>query len=124
MLERFLALADALPGAAALIEGSSGAVTTRAQLLARSRAVAAELAGLREGDLLAVKLPNSVDFVATILAALEKRLIIVPIDRDATESEAGAILAHFGVKGFVHRGGISSRAGAQRPSIPSDACLI
>jgi len=100
MLQRFLELIDAAPTAAALIDGRNGDVVTRAALLARARAIARTLDanGLREGDLVALQLPNSPDFVAAILAALERKLVIVPIDRDATEAEVGAILGHFDIK--------------------------
>jgi len=126
MLQRFLELTDAAPAAAALIDGRNGDVVTRAALLARARAVARTLDanGLREGDLVALQLPNSPDFVATILAALERKLVIVPIDRDATEAEVGAILGHFDIKGFVYRNGISSRPAARHAAIPSDARMI
>jgi len=126
MLQRFLELTDAAPTAAALIDGRNGDIVTRAALLARARAIARTLDanGLREGDLVALQLPNSPDFVATILAALERKLVIVPIDRDATEAEVGAILGHFDIKGFVYRGGVSSRAAAKRAAIPPDARMI
>jgi len=126
MLQRFLELTDAAPTAAALIDGRNGDVVTRAALLARARAIARTLDanGLREGDLVALQLPNSPDFVAAILAALERKLVIVPIDRDATEAEVGAILGHFDVKGFVYRSGVSSRAAAKRAAIPADARMI
>ena len=102
MLERFTALVDADPGAVALIDGATGHVTSRAALLARAEELAAEFAtaGMHEGDLLALQLPNSVDFVAAFLAALRLRLVVVPIDRDAPESEVAKILSHFGVRGL------------------------
>jgi len=126
MLQRFLELTDAAPTAAALIDGRNGDVVTRAALLARARAIARSLDanGLRERDLVALQLPNSPDFVATILAALERKLVIVPIDRDATEAEVGAILGHFDIKGFVYRSGVSSRAAARHAAIPADTRMI
>ncbi|HKO59107.1 MAG TPA: class I adenylate-forming enzyme family protein [Thermoanaerobaculia bacterium] len=126
MLQRFLSLAAAGPDVPALIDADSGHVTTRAGLLARAEELAAELtaAGLAEGDLVAIQLPNSVDFVAAFLAVLMLRLVAVPIDRDAHTTEVGAILAHFAVKGFVYRGGISTRAVGQHPVLPKEARLI
>ncbi len=127
MLTRFLALAAAAPEASALVDASSGKVTTRAALLARGRAIAAELAGagVREGDAVAIQLPNSAEFVAALLAALELRLLAVPIDRDAPEGEVGAILQQFGVRVLLHRGGIGCRnaGGGAPPPIP-DARLL
>jgi len=82
MLERFLALAAAAPEAAALVHGER--VVTRAELVAAARAMGERFAALREGDLVAVQLPNSIDFVAAFLAALERKLVMVPVDRDAT----------------------------------------
>jgi long-chain acyl-CoA synthetase len=126
MFQRFLSLVEAAPDAAALIDASTTAITSRAQLLARADELAAELtaAGLREGDALAIQLPNSVDFVAAFVTALKLRLIAVPIDRDAPETEVAAILGHFAVKGFLYRGGISVRAIDGRPNVPADARLI
>ena len=133
MFQQFVSLAKESPWAAALIDGPSGRVTTRAQLLARSRELAVELdnAGLHAGEAIALQLPNSVDFVATWLAALERKLVVVPIDRDAPETEVGSILSHFGIKGLVYRSdrsrpdvAITTRPGAKRPPVPNDARLI
>jgi len=125
MLERFLRLAADEPDAAALIAGDL--TITRAQLLAAARGIGERFAagGLREGDLVGVQLPNSVDFVAAFLAALERKLVMVAIDRDATETEVGAILSHFAVKGFLWGGcELTTRVLSERPAIPSEARLI
>jgi long-chain acyl-CoA synthetase len=128
MLERFLTLAAAAPGAPALVAGD--AVVTRAQLLGAARAMGERFAagGLRAGDLVGVQLPNSLDFVAAFLAALEHRLAMVPIDRDATETEVGAILAHFAVKGLLYRRDdaavLTTRAISQGPAVPPETRLI
>jgi long-chain acyl-CoA synthetase len=116
VLDRFRSLAGAAPRAIALIDGTSGALTTREALMARATEIATRLeaAGLREGDLYALQLPNSVDFVATFLAALKLRLIVVPIDRDAPGSEVDAIRQHFGI------GARSSRP----PALPGATRLI
>ncbi len=133
MYEQFVTLAKECPERAALIDGATGRVTTRIDLLERARAAGSQLAsaGLAAGDAVAVQLPNSIDFVATWLAALERNLILVPIDRDAPEIEVGAILAHFGIKGLVYRPdrsqpsiAITTRPGTLRPPLPSDARLI
>ena len=103
MLERFKSLVINDPRAAALIDGATGDVTSRSALLHRAEALAVELAetGMREGELLALQLPNSVEFVAAFLAALLLRLIVVPIDRDASAAEVATILGHFGVRGLI-----------------------
>jgi len=115
VLETFRSLAGTAPQAIALIDGSGGAITTRETLMARAAEIATRLedSGLREGDLCALQLPNSVDFVATFLAALQLRLVVVPIDRDAPESEVAAIRQHFGI-------GARSRP----PALPHAARLV
>ncbi len=95
MDRRFEAMATAAPGSPAIIEAMSGRVVTRAELLARAEDLAA---GIREGELVALQLPNSVDFVATILAVMKLRAVAVPIDRDASAAEVERILTHFGPK--------------------------
>jgi long-chain acyl-CoA synthetase len=128
MFERFTALAKNDPGAIALIDGATGAVTTRGQLLARAEALAAELtaAGMCEGDAMALQLPNSVDFIAAFLAALRLRLVVVQIDRDASDAEVATILGHFAVRGLMGRQGIiGSRQGtAVRLAVPSETRVI
>lgn len=126
MLERLTALTDSAPDAVALIDGQSGAVTTRAALLARAGELAAQLtaAGMREGDALAVQLPNSVDFVGAFVAALMLRLVVVPIDRDASETEVATILGHFAVRGLIYPGALTVRDHGDRPAVPADARLI
>lgn len=101
---RFRELATAEPAAAALVDGASGRVTTRSQLLAMSSTIARELRekGVAPGDRLAVQLPNSAAFVAMFLAALELKLTFLPIDRDARESEIASILAHFSVRALAY----------------------
>lgn len=127
MLQRFLSLVQEDPRAAALLDAATGAATSRAALLARGEALAAQLstAGIREGDAVAIQLPNSADFVAAFLAALKLRLVAVPIDRDAREAEVASILGHFAVRGFVYSGGgVSVRAISEKPAVPAEARLI
>jgi long-chain acyl-CoA synthetase len=137
MLETFRALVAARPEAAALIAGDTGQITTRAALAARAGELVSQLAtvGFCVGDLLAIQLPNSVDFVATFLAALELRLVIIPIDRDAPGTEVARILSHFGVRGLVYRSEmrsetrlettqISTRHVDRVPVLPPDARLV
>jgi long-chain acyl-CoA synthetase len=126
MLQRFLSLVNDSPHGPALIDGETGAVTTREMLLARANELAAQLsaAGTAEGDALAIQVPNSPELVAAFLAALMLRLIAVPIDRDAQEHEVATILGHFAVKGLIYRDGVSTRSISARPRVPSDARLI
>lgn len=133
MDQQFVANARASPDRAALIDGPTGRVTTRAALSDRARSISAQLAGagLTAGNVVAIQLPNSVDFVATWLAALELQLVVVPIDRDAPETEVGAILSHFAIKGLLYRPdrstpsiAITTRPGAARPPLPKEARLI
>lgn len=133
MFQRFVALAEAAPDRPALIAGATGAVITRGELRRRSGEVGAELqaAGLSGGDLVAVQLPNSADFIATWLAAVERGLVFVPIDRDAPETEVAQILGHFAVKGLAYRRDrssermqIATRAVDLHPALPSHARLI
>jgi acyl-CoA synthetase (AMP-forming)/AMP-acid ligase II len=91
MLPRFVDLVDSDPAAVALIEHDR--VVTRAELLARARELAS---GFRAGELTALQLPNSAEFVATLLAAVERGAIVVLFDRDAPKSEVAAVMRHFG----------------------------
>ena len=106
---------------------------TRAALLARADELARQLAaaGLQEGDLVAVQLPNSIDFVAGFLAICRLKLVAVPIDRDAPPTEVASILGHFGVRGLIYcddrdmqRAAISTRHVHGRPAVPPEARLI
>ena len=91
MLPRFVDLVDTDPGAVALIEHDRA--VTRAELLARARDLAPRF---RDGELTALQLPNSAEFVATLLAAVDRGAIVVLFDRDAPKSEVAAVMQHFG----------------------------
>jgi long-chain acyl-CoA synthetase len=123
MLERFLALAAAAPEAVAVIDGETGNVTARAQLAARIDEFAARFDEVREGDIVAIQLPNSVDFIATFGAALKRKVVTILIDRDATHAEVGNVLAHFDACALVNRSGFTTRSSA-RPKLPDGARLI
>jgi long-chain acyl-CoA synthetase len=62
---------------------------TYAQLAHRTAAIAVALSkgGVREGDRIAVYLPNSVDWIEACLAGLRAGAVIVPISYDAAEAE-------------------------------------
>ena len=129
MLERFLALAAAAPEAVALIDGATGDVTTRAQLARRIDEMAARFggAGFRHSDVVAIRMPNSADFIAAFGAILKQKLVAILIDRDATETEVANVLGHFAARGLVYRNGsevmISSRQ-AGKVSVPVETRLI
>jgi long-chain acyl-CoA synthetase len=129
MLQRLVRLAAAAPGAPAVIDGENGSITTRSALLTRVEELSDSLrrAGLRPGDLVAIQLPNSVDFVAAFLAITKENLVAVPIDRDAPETEVAAILSHFAVRALVYRSDItqiSARSVRERAVLPGNARLI
>lgn len=126
MLERFLALAAANPDAAALIDAESGQITTRADLLARAREIAPRYAAR---EVVAVQMPNSVDFVATFLAALLRDAVVILIDRDAAPAEAARIVGHFGGGAALPPGArliklTSGSTGAPKGIVASEANLL
>ena len=86
---RFRALAASSPSAPALIEGSTGVAISREDLVARTDTLLDELRrnDVGPGDRVGIQLPNSVDFVASFLAAEDLGCSAIPIDRDARESE-------------------------------------
>jgi acyl-CoA synthetase (AMP-forming)/AMP-acid ligase II len=105
MLDAFLILAAAAPEAVALIDDASGEVTSRLMLAMRIDEIASRLGntGFRESDIVAIQLPNSVDFIATFAAILKRKLVAIMIDRDATASEVANVLSHFEARGLVYR---------------------
>jgi len=68
---------------------------TYAQLAVRTASIAANLAkaGLKDGDRLAIYLPNGVDWIEACLSALRAGAVVVPISFDAAEGEIGYRLA-------------------------------
>jgi long-chain acyl-CoA synthetase len=129
MLERFLELAATAPEAVALIDGETGGVTSRAMLAGRIERMTERFvhAGLNENDVVAIQLPNSVDFIAAFGAVLKQKLVAILIDRDANEAEVAKVLGHFGARGLVYRSGgevTTSTRQAGRAKIPQGARLI
>lgn len=102
LLTAFEGLTAADPAAAAMIS-ADGRTTTRRELMDEAERAGARLRelGIGAGDTLAVQLPNSVEFVAAFLAALELGAIMIPIDRDARESEVASVLHHFHCRAFL-----------------------
>jgi len=68
---------------------------TYAQLAERTASIAANLTkgGLKEGDKLAIYLPNGVDWIEACFAALRAGAVVVPISFDAAEGEISYRLA-------------------------------
>src|SRR5260221_6246383 len=62
---------------------------TYSQLASRTASIAAGLAsmGVREGDRIAIYLPNGVDWIEACFAGLRAGAVIVPISYDAAEAE-------------------------------------
>src|SRR5438270_8335919 len=125
MLDHFLALAAAAPDSVAVIDGASGESTSRAALSARIDEIASQFddIGFHANDVIAIQLPNSIEFIAAFGAVLKRKLVAILIDRDATETEVGNVLGHFGAHGLISRSGVSTRAAA-RANLPAGARLI
>jgi acyl-CoA synthetase (AMP-forming)/AMP-acid ligase II len=75
---------------------------TYADLAGRTASIAANLtkAGLREGDKIAIYLPNGVDWIEACFAALRAGAVVVPISYDAADGEISYRLTDAGC-GFV-----------------------
>jgi len=67
----------------------SSRAVTYAALVERTATIAANLAkaGLKEGDKIAIYLPNGVDWIEACFAALRAGAVVVPISFDAAEGE-------------------------------------
>ncbi|HEX3579383.1 MAG TPA: class I adenylate-forming enzyme family protein [Thermoanaerobaculia bacterium] len=123
MLNRFLELATSAPEAVALLDGTTGEVISRVMLAERIDKIASVFGDLQANDVVAIQLPNSVDFIAVFGAVLKFNLVAILIDRDATDAEIGNVLEHFGARGLFNRSGLSTRS-AVRPNLPAGARLI
>lgn len=121
MFHRFLSLVEAAPDAAAILEASSGRVVTREELLARAEQLAD---GISEGDLVAIQLPNSAEFVAAFLAVAKRRATAFLIDRDASETEVSAVITQFDIRTVIYPSGISTRRTSARVKLPEGARVI
>lgn len=117
MFEGFRRLVSADPGAPAMIDGATGSIVTRAGLLALAEMIQIDLAvfGPHHGDLVAIRLPNSPDFVASFLAVLTLDLTALPIDRDASDAEVARLATHFDVRAVLHFS--PSHAAGDKPEV-------
>jgi long-chain acyl-CoA synthetase len=130
--ERFVSLAAEAPDAIALIDGRDGRRLDRSALLRQADQLATQLtaAGMHPRELVALPLPNSAELAAVVLAASKLDLVIVPVDRDAPDSEVGALLSHFAIRGLVYRPDrLSSEVAitvreAQTPALPPEVRLV
>jgi long-chain acyl-CoA synthetase len=105
MLSHFDQLTAQSPDAPALIDAATGAITTRRSLASRGESLSRQLAGLglRRGAVVAVRLPNGPEFIAVTLAVFRAGMTLVPLDRDATETEVASVLHHFGTRAFIYQ---------------------
>jgi long-chain acyl-CoA synthetase len=88
---------DASPDAEALAEVGGERISYR-QLWDRASRVAGGLreAGIRPGRRVAIRLPNSIDWVLAFLGGLMAGAIVVPVNTRFTEGEAGYVIADSG----------------------------
>jgi acyl-CoA synthetase (AMP-forming)/AMP-acid ligase II len=87
------AAVDAQPQAEALVELGGDRISYR-QLWDRAARVAGGLRdhGIRPGDRIAIRLPNSIDWMLAFFGGLLAGAIVVPVNTRFTESEAGYVL--------------------------------
>jgi long-chain acyl-CoA synthetase len=90
------------PDRIALVE-PSGRTVTAGQLLAEANALvhALRAQGLRRGDAVALALPNSREWIATYLAAMQAGMFVVPINYHLTASEAGYLVTDSQARALV-----------------------
>ncbi|MCU1691813.1 MAG: AMP-dependent synthetase [Frankiales bacterium] len=104
--------ARATPDKAALV--FRDAPTTWAELDARVDACAAGLRGLGldEGDLVALQLPNTLDFPVVYFGVLRAGLVAVPVNTGYTDAETARLLADSGARALlVPDGAVQATAG-------------
>ena len=97
LLEMLRDSVRAAPGAEALAE-VGGRRISYAQLWDGAARVAGGLreAGIRPGDRVAVRLPNSIDWVLAFFGGLMAGAIVVPVNTRFTEAEAGYVIGDSG----------------------------
>src|SRR5205085_6117161 len=87
----------------ALVDGTSGSVTTYAQLYASARRAAAGFArrGLTKGDVVAIFSPNLPEYIVAFYAAASLGAIVTPVNPTYTVEEVSKQLADAGAKYVV-----------------------
>ena len=105
ILSAFARLAEEEPDAPALVDGLDGSVTTRGQLERSSEEIIALLqsSGIVRRDLVVVRMRNSAELVASILASWKISAAVAPVDRDATPQEIASVMNHFGGRALLWR---------------------
>jgi long-chain acyl-CoA synthetase len=104
---------------------------TRRRLFDLAQQIAGELRalGLEEGQVVALQMRNSATFIASVLAAFQLRLTLLPLDRDACPSEVDTTLGLFGARAVLTGGEngrpeIHTTAGRSRIAIQRPIALI
>ena len=97
LLEMLRDSVQAAPGAEALAE-VGGRRISYAQLWDGAARVAGGLreAGIRPGDRVAVRLPNSIDWVLAFFGGLMAGAVVVPVNTRFTQAEAGYVIGDSG----------------------------
>jgi acyl-CoA synthetase (AMP-forming)/AMP-acid ligase II len=87
----------------ALVDGTSGRVTTYAELLSSVRAAASGLArrGLTKGDVIAIFSPNLPEYITAFYAAASLGAIVTPVNPTYTVEEVAKQLSDAGAKFVV-----------------------
>lgn len=107
LARRFEAVAAAHPEAPAVVEGATGRVLSYADLDRAANGLAARLqtAGVRPGDLVAVRLARGADHVMTLLAVLKLGAAFLPLDPDLPASWLADLVHRAGARVLVTVGG-------------------
>jgi long-chain acyl-CoA synthetase len=106
-------------------------LVTRSSLFDLTQQIAGELRtnGLEAGDVVALQMRNSKTFIASVVAALQLRLTLLPLDRDAHPSEVDTSLGLFGARAVLTGGEhdlpeIHGSAGGTRIAIDRPIALV
>jgi long-chain acyl-CoA synthetase len=106
------------------IVDADGTVTTFAELLRRSRQVAATLSslGIHAGDHIAVLLPNHRSFFEALLGGLESGLTVTPVNSHLAASEVAHVLADSDARAFVSHASLADVAhpAAEEANVPPE----
>lgn len=93
------------PDALAVYDAYESETWSRAQLAKRADGTEAEMAAI-PGNLVAICLPNGVDFVSAVVATWRLGRTVIPLDADWTRDETVRICERFGANVLVDRSGI------------------
>jgi amino acid adenylation domain-containing protein len=117
IVDLFEQRAMASPGAVALISGNLR--VPYAELRERMNALALHLRerGVRRGDRVAIQLPRSIGFVASVLAVLKCGAAYVPLDPSYPAERLRSILSDSGANVVIAEEGLAGRA-PEAPPVP------